>query len=138
VRGRRLGAGSFVAAPAERPDLGVLGASRPADVLVAFRDGALAIEPADPRHPFYFDHVSDHVPGMVLLEAARQAAAQASGGTLLRPVSGRMAASRFTEYDPPARVEAVPHHRTCVFRVRQGGVPTAYGVFGYGPAGEAP
>jgi hypothetical protein len=68
---------------------------------------------------------------MLLLEAARQGAAAASGGELRRPVRGRMAAARFTEYDPPALVETVAHHRTCTFRIRQDGAATAYGVLGY-------
>jgi hypothetical protein len=131
VRGARLGARQPPPAPGDRPDPALLGVARAADVLVAHRAGVLAVEPADPHHPFYFDHVSDHVPGMVLLEAARQGAAQTSGGALLRPVSGRMAAARFTEYDPPARMDAIAHHRTCVFRVLQGGALTAYGALGF-------
>jgi hypothetical protein len=132
VRGRRLEARQPACAPDGRPDPAALGVARASDVVVARRAGALAVEPADFGHPFYFDHPSDHMPGMVLLEAARQGAAEASGGRLLRPVSGVMAASRFTEYDPPARVEAVAHHRTCLFRIRQGGAVTAYGVLGFG------
>ncbi len=114
-----------------RPDPAALGVARPADVVVARRADGLAVEPADPFHPFFFDHASDHVPGMVLLEAARQGAAEASGGLLLRPVSGRLAAHRFTEYDPPARVESVVHPHACAFRVRQNGAVTAYGVLGF-------
>jgi hypothetical protein len=131
IRGGRLGAHPRPPAPGGRPSPALLGVARPYDVLVARRSGVLAVEPADPRHPFFFDHPSDHVPGMVLLEAARQACAEASAGALLRPVSGRMAAARFTEYDPPAGVEVVTHHRSCVFRVRQGGVSTVYGVLGF-------
>ncbi|MEE4544809.1 ScbA/BarX family gamma-butyrolactone biosynthesis protein [Streptomyces sp. V4-01] len=131
VRGDRLGARQPPPAPGGRPDPALLGVARPADVVVARRAGALAVEAADPHHPFYFDHASDHVPGMVLLEAARQGAAEASGGALLRPVSGRLAAARFTEYDPPARLDAIAHHRTCVFRVQQQGAATTYGVLGF-------
>lgn len=119
-------------APDGRPEPSALAVTGHGDVVIARRHGGLAIEPADPRHPFFFDHASDHVPGMVLLEAARQAAAEASGGALLRPVSGRLVATRFTEHAPAARIEPVPHHRTCVFRVRQGPACTAYGVLGYG------
>jgi hypothetical protein len=115
-----------------RPRLETLAVSHRADVVVSRRDGALVVDPADPRHPFYFDHPSDHVPGMVLLEAARQATAEASDGTLQRPTAGRLVAERFTEYTPAARVEAVPHHRTCVFRIRQGPALTAYGTLQYG------
>lgn len=131
VRGDRLDVRQPLPASGGRPDPALLGVARAADVVVARRAGGLAVEPADPCHPFFFDHAGDHVPGMVLLESARQGAAEASGGSLLRPVSGRMAAVRFTEYEPPALVEAAVHHRTCVFRIRQGGGATAYGVLGY-------
>ncbi|MFF2526980.1 ScbA/BarX family gamma-butyrolactone biosynthesis protein [Streptomyces liangshanensis] len=130
-----------------RPDAGTVGAHAPHDVVVAHGAGAdgagpsgaggprpqdvLLVEPADPRHPFFFDHASDHVPGMVLLEAARQAAARQSGGTLLRPTAGRLKAARFTEFDPPARILCVPHHSTCVFRVLQGGEQKAFGTLHY-------
>jgi hypothetical protein len=115
-----------------RPDPALLAVADRRDVVIARKADTLAVEPADPNHPFFFDHVTDHVPGMVLLEAARQAAAEASGGALLRPTAGRLVATRFTEFSPPARIECVPHHRTGVFRIRQGAAPTAYGVLGYG------
>jgi hypothetical protein len=115
-----------------RPEPAELAVADRRDVMIARRSGGLLVEPADPCHPFFFDHASDHVPGMVLLEAARQAAASASGGALLRPTAGRLAATRFTEFAPAARIECVPHHRTCVFRVRQGPECTSYGVLGYG------
>ncbi|WUH89038.1 A-factor biosynthesis protein [Streptomyces sp. NBC_00433] len=135
VRAGRLGSLQPPPMPGGRPDPALLGVARAADVVVARRAAGLAVEPADPGHPFYFDHASDHVPGMVLLEAARQAAAEVSAGSLLRPVSGRMAAVSFTEYDPPAVVDTVTHDRTCVFRIRQGGRATSYGVLGFGRHG---
>ncbi|WP_433893844.1 ScbA/BarX family gamma-butyrolactone biosynthesis protein [Streptomyces sp. CA-111067] len=128
---------------AGRPDPGGLAVGGPRDVVIAReaggpRDMAAApgpgmwsVAPADPLHPFFFDHATDHVPGMVLLEAARQAASEASDGRLLRPTAGRLVAGRFTEFAPAARVESVPHDMTCVFRIRQGGECTAYGVLGY-------
>ncbi|MFV2121764.1 AfsA-related hotdog domain-containing protein, partial [Streptomyces sp. Act-28] len=91
----------------------------------------VGVDAADPRHPFFFDHATDHVPGMVLLEAARQAAALASGGTLLRMTGARLTALRFTEFAPAARVTCVPHRRTCVFRFDQGGECRAFGVLHY-------
>lgn len=108
-----------VAVPAER------------DVMVVREGGALRLDPADLRHPFFFDHWSDHVPGLVLLEAARQAASLATGGVLTRPFGCRLRALRFTEFAPPARVECVPHGRTCVFRLRQAGEWTAVGALRY-------
>jgi hypothetical protein len=131
LRGDRLTAGRPVRPADDRPEPAALGVADRRDVVVARRAGALAVDPADPRHPFFFDHATDHIPGMVLLEAVRQATAEASGGRLLRPTRGSLVAARFTEFSPPARVETVPHHRTCVFRVHQGGGCTAYGVLGY-------
>jgi hypothetical protein len=117
---------------APRPGPAEVAVSSPSDVLVALADGLVLIDPADPLHPFFFDHPSDHVPGMALLEAARQSAALASGGRLLRPVGARLRAMRFTEARPAAAVECVDHGLTCVFRVRQGGGVTACGVLRYG------
>jgi hypothetical protein len=115
-----------------RPAPADVAVSSPSDVLVALAEGLVLVDPADPLHPFFFDHPSDHVPGMALLEAARQSAALASGGRLLRPVGARLRALRFTEARPGAVVECVDHGLTCVFRVRQGGGVTACGVLRYG------
>ncbi|MDR6980687.1 hypothetical protein J2X68_007429 [Streptomyces sp. 3330] len=63
---------------------------------------------ADTRHPVLFDHPVDHVPGMVLLEAARQATA----ATLARACLPLALTSRFLRYvelDTPCTIEA---HRT--------------------------
>jgi hypothetical protein len=114
-----------------RPEPSLLAVAGARDVLIGLRGDSAVVAPADPRHPFFFDHASDHVPGMVLLEAVRQAAAVASEGALLRPRAGQLNARRFTEFAPAARVQAVPHHRTCVFRVRQGEERTAFGVLRY-------
>lgn len=149
LRAERTGATTPEPAQAKRPrpEAPAVGAPAAHDVVIshgtssapdghpAHATGAepvLLVDPADPRHPFFFDHASDHVPGMVLLEAARQAAAQRSGGTLLRPTAGRLKAARFTEFDPPARIICVPHHSTCVFRVLQGGEQKAFGTLHYG------
>lgn len=114
------------------PDLGRIGAGHARDVMIAVGDdGAMSLRPADPRHPFFFDHPSDHVPGMVLLEAARQAGALASDGRCLRPTAGRLKAVSFAEFAPAARVLCVPHHRTCGFRVLQAGRYVAYGALEY-------
>ncbi|MEV8330834.1 ScbA/BarX family gamma-butyrolactone biosynthesis protein [Streptomyces niveus] len=115
-----------------RPDLARIGAGHARDVMIAVDDdGALSLRPADPRHPFFFDHPSDHVPGMVLLEAARQAGALASDGRRLRPTAGRLKAVSFAEFAPAARVLCVAHHRTCGFRVLQGGRYVAFGALEY-------
>jgi hypothetical protein len=59
----------------------------------------------DTGHPVLFPRPNDHVPGMVLFEAARQAATAASG---LRPfLPGRMTAgfTRYAELHSPCRIE---------------------------------
>lgn len=118
-------------APVRRPDPRSLGVAGAYDVMIAADGPALLVEPADTGHPFFFDHATDHVPGMILLEAARQAAALESRGMLLRPTAGRLKAARFVEYFPAARVLCVPHHATCVFRFIQDGEQKAFGVFDY-------
>ncbi|MFF8730141.1 ScbA/BarX family gamma-butyrolactone biosynthesis protein [Streptomyces sp. NPDC015171] len=66
------------------------------------------------RHPVLFDHESDHIPGMVLLEAFRQAAHAAE--LPVRPSLSAVAASygAFGELDVPVRISARPvrdaHH----------------------------
>jgi hypothetical protein len=114
-----------------RPQPAVLGLESRADVLISRQEDDILVDPADPRHPYYFDHGTDHVPGMALLEAARQAVALRSGGLLLRPVSGRMTALKFTEHAPPAVIHCFPHGRTGFFCIRQGGKRTAAGVLRY-------
>ncbi|WP_280409454.1 AfsA-related hotdog domain-containing protein [Nocardia brasiliensis] len=61
------------------PPRGRLGREHPKNVLLAHGSrataGGMSFRLAfDPAHPFFFDHPMDHVPGMLLLEAARQAA----------------------------------------------------------------
>ncbi|MEE1930216.1 ScbA/BarX family gamma-butyrolactone biosynthesis protein [Streptomyces sp. TRM 70351] len=120
------------AAPGQpRPGPGRLALASPLDAMLAHDGGAPLISPADPWHPFFFDHGSDHVPGMVLLEAARQAAALCGDGTRTRPVAGRLAALGFTELRPQARVYVLFHGRVAVFRVRHGDVLTAAGTLHY-------
>ncbi|QKV91152.1 A-factor biosynthesis protein [Streptomyces sp. NA02950] len=116
---------------AVRPSPGQLAVPAARDVLVVRDGGVVYLDPADPRHPFFYDHWSDHVPGLVLLESARQAAALATDGTLTRPVACRLKAIRFTESYPPAVVECTSHGRTCVFRLRQAEMCTAVGVLQY-------
>ncbi|MYX96860.1 A-factor biosynthesis protein [Streptomyces sp. SID486] len=141
-----------------RPDPASLGVSHSRDVLVGLtgsrghggdggpekrhrrggplRAGAVdgrdvVVDAADPWHPFFFDHPTDHVPGIVLLEAGRQAAALASGGALLRLAGARLSAPRFTEFAPAARVTCVRHDGTCVVRFGQNGQCPAFGVLSF-------
>ena len=133
LRGRSAHVGMVTPAPeaAYRPPAAELSVNHPQDAVLAVAGGRLLLSPADPLHPFLFDHPTDHVPGMALLEAARQAASYGSRGTLGRPRAGRMKAVRFTELAPPARVLCTQYDSTCVFRVTQGDTRTAYGTLSY-------
>ncbi|MFB7274776.1 ScbA/BarX family gamma-butyrolactone biosynthesis protein [Streptomyces sp. NPDC056244] len=61
----------------------------------------------DTGHPVLFDHPVDHIPGMVLLEAARQAATsvlRGGGGLVLTGCTAEF--PRFAELDVPCRIQA--------------------------------
>jgi len=60
----------------------------------------------DTRHPVLFDHLVDHVPGMVLLEAARQAATATLGRGACLPLTLTSEFKRYVELDAPCVVEA--------------------------------
>jgi hypothetical protein len=55
----------------------------------------------DTNHPVMFDHPVDHVPGMLAIEAARQAALLATGGAGGVPVKGRFSFEHYIELDEP-------------------------------------
>ncbi|WP_328580723.1 ScbA/BarX family gamma-butyrolactone biosynthesis protein [Streptomyces sp. NBC_00370] len=72
----------------------------------------------DVTHPLYFDHPMDHVPGMILLEAAHQAATHA-----LHPHPATLSAlhaqfHHYVELDAPCWIQAttteLPHNRAHV------------------------
>lgn len=60
----------------------------------------------DTRHPILFEHAVDHVPGMVLLEAARQATAAVLGRSSYLPLSIASEFKRYTELDSPCMIDA--------------------------------
>ncbi|GKQ37408.1 ScbA/BarX family gamma-butyrolactone biosynthesis protein [Streptomyces sp. A012304] len=60
----------------------------------------------DTAHPVFFDHPLDHVPGMLLLEAARQAALLRTGGER-SPNAYDAVFHRYAELDEPLWIEAV-------------------------------
>ncbi|MFF5448514.1 ScbA/BarX family gamma-butyrolactone biosynthesis protein [Streptomyces sp. NPDC012888] len=61
---------------------------------------------ADRRHPVLFEHAVDHVPGMVLIEAARQATAAVLKRSSYLPLSIANEFKRYVELDAPCLVEA--------------------------------
>ncbi|MFI9155900.1 ScbA/BarX family gamma-butyrolactone biosynthesis protein [Streptomyces sp. NPDC053367] len=60
----------------------------------------------DTRHPVLFDHPLDHVPGMLLMEAARQAAAAALRRPVMLPLSITNEFLHYVELDAPCMIEA--------------------------------
>ncbi|MFE2298879.1 AfsA-related hotdog domain-containing protein [Streptomyces sp. NPDC059445] len=56
------------------------------------------------NHPTLFDHPTDHIPGMVLIEAARQAAYHASGSPHYTPTTATTTFHRYTELDQPCHI----------------------------------
>ncbi|MFF9815308.1 ScbA/BarX family gamma-butyrolactone biosynthesis protein [Streptomyces sp. NPDC014006] len=64
-----------------------------------------------PEHPVLFDHPVDHVPGMVLMEAARQAGLLALGAPRGLLVACEAQFRRYVEFDLPCLVSAdEPEH----------------------------
>ncbi|WP_336321429.1 ScbA/BarX family gamma-butyrolactone biosynthesis protein [Streptomyces lavendofoliae] len=65
----------------------------------------------DAHHPLFFDHPVDHAPGMLLMEASRQAAQATSRSHLVMAAGMDVAFHRYVELDTPCHVEAhpVPH-----------------------------
>ncbi|QES43175.1 gamma-butyrolactone biosynthesis enzyme [Streptomyces venezuelae] len=62
----------------------------------------------DQTHPILFDHPVDHAPGMLLLEAARQAAhaVQSPLGGAVFPIRFESAFFRYVEFDAPCLITA--------------------------------
>ncbi|MFF0890099.1 ScbA/BarX family gamma-butyrolactone biosynthesis protein [Streptomyces sp. NPDC003456] len=130
---RRLRAGRLDAWDTPVPPLPglapeVVGRSRAADVLLAptGRPGVWRLR-VDTGHPNLFPRPNDHVPGMALFEAARQAAAAASGLRPFLPRSLSVVFARYTELHEPCllatEVLGADDRREVTVRVtgRQGG-----------------
>ncbi|MEV0125759.1 ScbA/BarX family gamma-butyrolactone biosynthesis protein [Streptomyces sp. NPDC050703] len=85
----------------------LVGRTLPRDVVLARggRPGSWLLS-ADARHPVLFDHVGDHVPGMVLVEAARQAACALVAPRTFAPTGATTVFHRYVEYDAPCRIDA--------------------------------
>ncbi|MEV6166110.1 ScbA/BarX family gamma-butyrolactone biosynthesis protein [Streptomyces sp. NPDC052052] len=74
----------------------------------------------DTGHPTLFARPNDHVPGILLLEAARQAAVAVTPGHAFLPASVRTDFLRYVELDRPCWIEArsVPSGDRAVVRVQ--------------------
>jgi 2-oxo-3-(phosphooxy)propyl 3-oxoalkanoate synthase len=94
--------------PAGPLDAGLCGREHARDVVLSPGDGdGRWLLRADTEHPVLFDHPVDHVPGMLLLEAARQAAhaARPEGGARW-PASMNVTFRRYVEFGSPCWITA--------------------------------
>ncbi|MEU9294881.1 ScbA/BarX family gamma-butyrolactone biosynthesis protein [Streptomyces sp. NPDC048266] len=85
----------------------MVGRSRPQDVVLGPgpRAGTWQLR-IDTGHPTLFRRPNDHVPGMLLLEAARQAATATVGGGTFLPTVVDISFQRYAELDSPCWIEA--------------------------------
>lgn len=108
LRGGRPTSGGSPA-PATALPASAVGRSHPANVVLdtagGGRPGRWALR-VDPTHPVFFDHPLDHVPGLLLVEAARQAAHLVTPARHLLPVASRSTFHRYVELDRPCWIEA--------------------------------
>ncbi|WP_250306166.1 ScbA/BarX family gamma-butyrolactone biosynthesis protein [Streptomyces sp. A 4/2] len=84
-----------------------VGRARAADVVLSptATPGRWLLNP-DPLHPILFDHSGDHIPGMVLVEAARQAACGLIAPTGMIAESVTTSFHQYAEFDAPCWIEA--------------------------------
>ncbi|WP_441251434.1 ScbA/BarX family gamma-butyrolactone biosynthesis protein [Kitasatospora sp. McL0602] len=98
---------------------------------------------ADRRHPVLFDHPVDHVPGMVLVEAMRQAAADVAGGPAFAPFGLDCIFIRYAETHLPVYVRAgvggvgEGGEQTVGVVLEQAGQPVAKGILRMRPTASA-
>jgi hypothetical protein len=79
------------------------------DVVLATGDGPRRwLLRADTSHPVLFDHTHDHIPGMVLLEAACQAVQADAAPERVTPVTVNSTFSRYVELDLPCWIVTEP------------------------------
>ncbi|MFC7310647.1 AfsA-related hotdog domain-containing protein [Streptomyces monticola] len=124
-----------------RPHCTEVGAVRDSDVVIARNPaGDVLIAPCDLRHPYFFDHVAEHVPGILLLEAARQAAllsraeqTEAGGGPAPGVVGMRMETAQFTDWEPLTRIDGTPMGSRFGFTISQGSLVRARGEIALRP-----
>ncbi|MFH9396250.1 ScbA/BarX family gamma-butyrolactone biosynthesis protein [Streptomyces sp. NPDC017413] len=84
------------------------GRARVEDVVLSGtgQDGVWELR-VDTRHPTLFQRPNDHVPGMLLLEAARQAACLVAGPAGIVPVEASTRFHRYSEFGSPCWIGAV-------------------------------
>ncbi|WP_079248705.1 ScbA/BarX family gamma-butyrolactone biosynthesis protein [Streptomyces sp. MJM1172] len=112
-----------------------------ADVVLAPADrpGRWLLSP-DLGHPILFEHANDHHPGMVLVEAARQAAYATLADPAFTPTGIETAFRSYAEFDAPCWIdtEPVPTDDPAVRRVRVTGHQDGRTVFESTVTGTVP
>lgn len=73
------------------------------DVIIGTHGDAWSLV-LDTSHPYLFDHPLDHVPGMVLLEGARQAFCNMRPGALIESIRGSF--DRYADLEPEITIRA--------------------------------
>ncbi len=139
---RRVRGDHFAATPFQakvRPTVmpALVGRERAEDVLVAATAtaGTWSLQ-FDPDHAVLFDHAVDHVPGMMLIEGARQVALLAIGDPWALPVSADFDFRTYVEFDAECLLVVeevdVAEDGTRIVRVtvRQNGTIAATGTLG--------
>ncbi|WP_431681645.1 ScbA/BarX family gamma-butyrolactone biosynthesis protein [Kitasatospora sp. KL5] len=109
LRGERLSAAAERPLPPLPVPPPLVGRDRAADVVLAPTAAPHTWEVRSERsHPVLFDHEVDHLPGMVLVEAMRQAACLATGrpAPLVTALSARFL--KYVEFGEPCLVRAEP------------------------------
>ncbi|MFJ3927877.1 ScbA/BarX family gamma-butyrolactone biosynthesis protein [Streptomyces sp. NPDC090022] len=108
LRGTRGGTGSTRPLERRAPiPAAAAGRLLPFDVVLAAADrpGRWLLNP-DLEHPILFEHANDHHPGMVLVEAARQAACGLRPPGSFRPTALATEFLHYAELDTPCWIEA--------------------------------
>ncbi|MGI5377650.1 ScbA/BarX family gamma-butyrolactone biosynthesis protein [Streptomyces sp. CA-251387] len=111
LRGSRLDCDMSSRRGLPRPTMpaATVGRARPEDVVLSPTEqpNRWLLTP-DPDHPVLFDHTGDHYPGMVLLEAARQAACALVMPYTITPSAISTVFHRYAEIDEACTIEATP------------------------------
>ncbi|WP_415976482.1 AfsA-related hotdog domain-containing protein [Rhodococcus sp. 077-4] len=110
---RHLPAGTEVISPS------TVGRLDPSDVVLARHasDGTIVVAP-DPRNLAMFDHSVEYLPGVTMLEAARQAMRLATGMPELDFTSCEVSFMGFAEWANPCTVTVDPNSTDGVFRIQ--------------------
>jgi 2-oxo-3-(phosphooxy)propyl 3-oxoalkanoate synthase len=104
--------------PRVAPD--AVGRSALEDVVVARTAEGLTID-VDGNHPFFFDHLLDHVPGVALIEACRQAACLLMADPAVDLAAFEAEFNRMVEFGPSATIAVDVVDSGARFQVVQSG-----------------